>query len=417
MDQKWNVIIDRFEKEKKLLQEKCQKKQAEIPLRFYRQQAQLTTPASDYAMLEKAVNNGFASTTKILEKFKITTQDLAHTFQVDLKDIEDLLKSNPKSPFVMVDGEDAQALRDDVVERGRKNAVRIFNEGSWGKTLRFYRPSGLNLHYCTQDLIEVLSHASENKTPSEFPIDGIVFPKLNHPEQMQWVCSLLTAIEEKLKLKPDQIKLQFLVESGWSLINLPQLVDISLPRLAGIIFGIADYSASINLPDIRNNHPACVQARVTIVNMAGAVGVPSIDNMTINYPVANSSFTPEQNRELILARLKECFNDAKYGAALGMDGKWVGHPLQLFTVLLAYKTTQGTKEIETELRKLEAYDKAVSDQLGATIIEGVMSDRATDRHARQKLRKAVATGKLEAERALKLGIITKNELDDLRKFL
>jgi beta-methylmalyl-CoA/(S)-malyl-CoA lyase len=226
---------------------------------------------------------------------------------------------------------------------------------------------------------------------------------------MQWVCSLLSKMEERLKLRPNQIKLQFLVESGWGVINLEKLIDASISRLTGIIFGIADYSASINLPDILNNHPACDWARIAIINAAGAAGVPAIDNMTVNYPVADAKASPEENKRKILTRMKECFDDARHGEALGMDGKWVGHPLQLFTVLLAFKTARDTHEIEQEVRKIEAYNQAVSEQLGATIIEGVMSDRATDRHARQKLRKAVATGRLAADRALKLGIITAEE--------
>lgn len=409
MSLNWTDIVETFEKKKSHLNEAMSKRNTVLPLRYFRQQAQFTSPASDFAMLEKAVGNGFSATPKILEKFGISLDDLSKKLGVSKNEIETLLSQDPRSPFIMVDGEDAQALRDDVVARGRTNAVRIFLEGKWGNTLRFYRPSGLNLDYCVRDFVEVLGKVGEGRTPDQYPIDGIVFPKLDHPEQMQWVCSLLSSIESRLKLPPNRIKLQFLVESGWGLVNLEKLVDASLPRLTGIIFGIADYSASINLPHIENNHPACDVARVAIVNMAGAAGVPAIDNMTVNYPVADSKKTLEQNRAHLLDRIQECFKDAQHGAQLGMDGKWVGHPLQLFTVLLAYQTARKTSEIEAEVRKLEAYHKAVTDELGATIIEGVMSDRATDRHARQKLRKAVATGHLSSERALQLNIITEAE--------
>jgi citrate lyase beta subunit len=410
----WTEIVSSFEKRKAQLNELSSRRVADIPLRYFRQQAQFTSPASDYAMLEKAVGNGFSATPKILDKFKITHADVAKTLGVQVTEIESLLRGEARSPMVMVDGEDAQALRDDVVERGRKNASRIFQEGSWGNTLRFYRPSGLNLDYCVKDFVEVLGAAGQGGKAEDYPIDGIVFPKLDHPEEMEWVCQLLTKIETTNGLAPNQIKLQFLVESGWGLIHLPKLVEVSLPRLSGIIFGIADYSASINLPHIENNHPACDLARSLIVNMAGAVGVPAIDNMTVNYPVAKAEFSAEQNREFILKRMKECFEDARHGEALGMDGKWVGHPLQLFCVLLAYRTARDASEMESEIRKIEAYHRAVSEQLGATIIEGVMSDRATDRHARQKLRKAVATGKIAADRALKLGIITAAEAAQLK---
>ena len=47
---------------------------------------------------------------------------------------------------------------------------------------------------------------------------------------------------------------------------------------------------------------------------------------------------------------------------------------------------------------------------GATIIGGVMSDRATDRHARAVLRQATALGRFDPARAFQLGVIDAAEL-------
>ncbi|HEX2172398.1 MAG TPA: hypothetical protein VHL09_08130, partial [Dehalococcoidia bacterium] len=92
-----------------------------------------------------------------------------------------------------------------------------------------------------------------------------------------------------------------------------------------------------------------------------------------------------------------------------MDGKWVGHPLQLFMVMLAYESYLNQAEVQEELEKVEAYTAAVNNQLGATIIKGVMSDRATDRHARNKLRRALAIGRLDLERGRAAGLISPAE--------
>jgi hypothetical protein len=51
----------------------------------------------------------------------------------------------------------------------------------------------------------------------------------------------------------------------------------------------------------------------------------------------------------------------------------------------------------------------LAEKVGATIIGGVMSDRATDRHARARLRQAVALGLLSPQEALALGIISEEE--------
>ncbi len=385
----------------------------DLPLKFYRQQAHFTTPASNLEMVTKAIEKGSAAAPKVLEKLGISIAEVADTLRVADKEIERELSADPQSPFVMVDGEDAQALRDDVVERGRQNAIKVFREAKWGRTLRFYRPSGLNLDYCLRDILIVLGESGKGFGPDKFPVDGIVWPKTEHPEELALVCEVLGEIEKKNGLKENQIKLEFLVESGWAAAQLPQLVKTTIHRLAGIIWGIADYSADIGLPHIINDHPVCDWVRMTIVNMAGGIGVPSIDNMTVNYPVANASLSPGDNKKLVLSRMKEVFDDAVHGQKLGMDGKWVGHPLQLLCVRLAYRLAFTEEELKAELAKIEAYTKAVEAQVGATIIEGVMSDRATDRHARWKVRKAIARGHIAAAKGLELGVITKEEAAQL----
>ena len=104
------------------------------------------------------------------------------------------------------------------------------------------------------------------------------------------------------------------------------------------------------------------------------------------------------------------YQDAVRARDFGMLGKWVGHPAQLFAVLLAFETGFADQALETEAAKLAAYDSAVREGRGATMIAGVMSDRATDRHARVVLRQATALGRFDPDRALRLGVIEAGEL-------
>lgn len=411
----YQEMISRFEeKRQQLIQDKDRLQATDrLPLKFLRQQAHFTTPASNFDMASKAVEKGSSAAARILEKFHISLAELSDTLGVPIAALEKELESEPQSPMVMVDSEDAQALRDDVVERGRANAVRIFKEAKWGRTLRFYRPSGLRLGYCLSDLIAVLSEVGKGVSPEDYPIDGIVWPKADHAEELALVCEILSEIEKNLGLAENQIKLEFLVESGWAVSQLPLLVRASIDRLAGIIFGIADYSADIGLPHIVNDHPVCDWARAAIVNVAGTIGVPAIDNMTVDYPVADSRLSDGENHLFIKRRIKQVFDDARHGERLGMDGKWVGHPLQLFAVRLAFRLALPEEEIKAETDKIISYAEAVAAEQGATIIEGVMSDRATDRHARNKLRKAIALGLLDPQKGVDLGLINKEELAEV----
>ncbi len=64
------------------------------------------------------------------------------------------------------------------------------------------------------------------------------------------------------------------------------------------------------------------------------------------------------------------YDDAVRARDLGMLGKWVGHPAQLFAVLLAYEAGLTDEALEHEAAKLAAYDAAVADDQGATMIAG-----------------------------------------------
>ncbi len=410
----YKEMLERFqEKRQQLLAESDLHHAHGLPLKFLRQQAQFTTPASNYDMALKAVEKGSSATARILDKFHISLAELSETLEVPVSALEAELGVEPHSPFVMIYSEDAQALLEDVILRGRENAIKVFREAKWGPTLRFYRPSGLRLDFCLDDLVTVLTEAGKDLPPDQYPVDGIVWPKAEQPEEIAFVCEVLEGIEDRLGLEKNRIKLEFLVESGWAVAQLPLLVKAAMPRLAGIIFGIADYSADIGLPTIHNDHPVCDWARAAIVNMAGTVGVPAIDNMTVDYPVADSRLSDGENHLFIKKRIKYVFDDARHGEQLGMDGKWVGHPLQLFAVRLAYRLALPEEEIRTETDKILSYAQAVADEQGATIIEGVMSDRATDRHARNKLRKAIALGLLDPKKGAELGLISQQELREI----
>lgn len=408
-------LIATFEKKRVALLENRATRKADLELKYLAQQCHYTTPAGNYHIILKAIERGTSPVEKILKKYDISFSQVAEVLEVQRKDIEALLNEKPRAPLVLIDGEDAQALRTDVLQQGRENAIRAFCEADWRQTLRFYRPGGLELDSCVRDLFEVLTGTADLCPAQTYPLHGVIIPKIEHPDELKWFMDALCEIEKRLELPEHRIKLQFLVESAWAVVNLPGLVQLALPRLAGIILGNADYSADVQLPEIRSDHPMCDWIRYNMINIAGAVGIPAIDNMTINYPVADAALSPNENKARILTRLKECFNDARHGLELGMSGKWVGHPLQLFVTLLAYRMGFSEVEIQNEIQKLTRYEQAVRQSRGTTVIDGVMTDRAMDRHTRAKLRKATAWGKIAPTKALALGIITAEEFSELKE--
>jgi citrate lyase beta subunit len=383
-----------------------------LPFRYWRQQAHFTTPASDPSMAVKAVERGTESVGKTLERWAITPSILASRLGLPSRQVEDLLAAPRRAPLVMLDGEDAQALREDVAERGLTTAVNVLREADWGTCLRFYRPPGANLPGAARTLVSILYEAGQGRIPAEYPLDGIIFPKIERLEELTWVMQTLSDVEAELGLPPNRIRLGLLIESGGAVARLEALVEQSLPRLCALIFGLVDYAADLGLTAINTRHPIAEWARAAIINAAGAAGVPAIDSMTIDYPVADPGLSEDANRKRILERIALAYEDARHGLELGMSGKWVGHPVQLFAVLLAFEAWVDDATLEREAAKLRAYRVAEEQEgRGATIIDGVMSDRATDRQAREVLRRAVAWGRFDQDEALKLGVITPEEVE------
>jgi citrate lyase beta subunit len=386
---------------------------ADLPLRYWRQQAHFTTPADNEGLARKAVEQGTAATSRMLARWGIGAQELADRMEVPVDNVAALLDAPRQAPLVMLDGEDATALRQDALAESRRVAALTLRTARWGRTLRFYRPPGFGLPGAGTDLVAVLTAASTGD-PGAYPVDGIIFPKVAHPEEVDVLYAILDEVEEALGLPNRRIRVGFLVESGWCAAQLPEIARRAAPRLASLIYGLADYSADLGLPEIAMDHPIASWARAEIVNVAGAVGVPSLDGMTLAYPVADPGLDDGANRERILERMALCHRDAVRARDLGMTGKWVGHPAQLFATLLAFEAPAAGAALEAAAASLEAYRSAVEDEgKGATMIGGAMADRATDRHARVVLRRAVAAGRFDPRRALALGVIDSQELGEL----
>jgi citrate lyase subunit beta/citryl-CoA lyase len=370
-------------------------------------------------MARKAVEGGTSPMARIMERFGVGPNSLADRLGVDAALVERLLAEPRRAPVVMLDAEDALALTEAAAEMGRQAAANVLTTADWSggspRSLRFYRPPGLKLETTASELYGLLWALAERSADGTIPLDGIVFPKVEHPEEVDLVHGMLTEAERSLGLPVGGIRVAYLIESGWAAAQLAEIATRAADRLCALVFGLADFSADLGLPSIANEHPIADWARAQIVDVAGAVGVPAIDGMTLDYPVADPALDAASNHARFLERMALVYRDAVRARDFGMLGKWVGHPAQLFAVLLAFESGLQPEDLEVEAAKLSAYHVAVNEHgKGATMIGGVMSDRATDRHARVVLRQATALGRFDAQRALALGVIDASELDDIR---
>jgi citrate lyase beta subunit len=397
-------------------------RRATLPLRYWRQQAHLTAPAADLDLARKALEGGTAPMGRLLEHHGITATDLAEALAVDVRAVEALLERPRAAPLVVLDGEDAQAPGPEAAAAGLRNTATLFGNADGAADpappLRFYRPPGLEEAGALATIGALLRALAERpegeRRRGPLPLDGIVLPKVRHPEEIDLLDDVLATAESDLGLPARSVKIAVLVESGWAVAQLPEIARRAVPRLCALIYGPVDHAADLGLPAVAPHHPVAELARATVVNLAGAVGVPAIDGMTLDYPVADPALDASANRRRFLERVALVHREAVDARALGMLGKWVGHPAQLFAVLLAFEEALAPAALASAAASLEAYRAAIESARGATIIAGAMADRATDRHARVVLRQAVALGRFDPARALELEIIAPAELAEAR---
>jgi citrate lyase subunit beta/citryl-CoA lyase len=325
-----------------------------LPAKYLLQMAHLTTPATVAKYVESAC-----------------TKSAASLVMLDLED------SIPR-------GNDA------LLATARDNIVRAFNELDWGRRLRFFRPRGLRLDPGHSDIIDIVSRAGGK-------LDGLVYPKVESAAEVVSIDQTLTALEAHLKLPTGEIRIEVLIESANAEEQVFEIARSS-KRLVGLIFGAFDYWGSLRMvgEPYRTDHPLVNHARSRIVKAAASVGVPAIAEMTLNYPTKDKSEAEQK------AALHECKVDAEYARAFGFRGKWTGIPAQTQIALDAFALPDAV--IQEAVVAAKAFLEAERDGRGATMIDGKMNDRATDRIHRVVLKTAYALGRLDVATARELGL-------------
>jgi citrate lyase subunit beta / citryl-CoA lyase len=293
--------------------------------------SELSTPASNERMCEKAASSG--------------------------------------ADLVFLDLEDACAPS--VKEPARQTVVRALTGLDWGRTARAVRINGLDTPWCHGDVIEVVTGAGEH-------LDVIIVPKVRSGRDVWWVDVLLTQLEARLRLRK-RIGLEVLIEEAEGLANAVEIARSS-DRLEAIIFGAGDLAASQHARVTGNFDPVSEYpgdfwhfARVQVVTAARVAGIDAVD---APYPAYSD---PDGYRRA-----------ATQGSLLGFDGKWAIHPSQIAIANEVFSPTR--EEVRSAREAIEAYRKAESEGVGAIGRDGKLVDAAHMRLAENILRKASLAG-------------------------
>jgi citrate lyase subunit beta/citryl-CoA lyase len=400
------------EKRNKILEQRLLN-QASLDLKHLLQETHMIVPASNLEMLQKARLSGCSKSAGLLNRYNISLSDLAHETGVEEDIWDSIIESNSFPDLILVDGEDATALNETSIVQARNNAITIFNETFSKESLVYYRPSGLELEYCLDDIWNVLIGVGK-KDLQKYPIDGIIIPKINSVEELKWHNELLSLIEKEIGVPENSIKMQFLIESAMGVENIFDLCVESRHRITGVIFGLADYASEVGISNNHNNHLSFDIVRAKIINASAAISVPAIDAMTFQYPVGSKNKTLEENKRAIILAMKQVILDTENGMNLGIQGKWVGHPLQLLAVKATFEKKYNKKDINEKLEYIHKYQLAVENNSGATMIGEEMADRATERQVKSFLRRALLKGKIDLDTSYHMRIINQHEYELLK---
>ena len=141
---------------------------------------------------------------------------------------------------VFLDLEDACAPL--AKEGARHTIVDALNTGDWGGKTRVVRVNDWTTHWTYRDVITVVEGAGPN-------LDAVMLPKVQDAGQVRALDLLLTQIEKTMGFEVGRIGIEAQIENARGLVNVDAIAAAS-PRLETIIFGPADFMASINMKSL-----------------------------------------------------------------------------------------------------------------------------------------------------------------------
>ncbi|MGZ8578217.1 MAG: HpcH/HpaI aldolase/citrate lyase family protein [Actinomycetota bacterium] len=283
--------------------------------------------------------------------------------------------------LVFLDLEDAVAPADK--ERARATTIEALRTQDWSGGAVSVRVNGLDTPWCYRDIVDVVESCGD-------VLDTLLVPKVGSASDVAFVATLLDQIELRQGFELGRIGIHILIETARGMANVESIARVRPDRLEAMVFGVADYAAS-------------VQARTT------TIGGANPDYAVLTDPDeagARERHWGDQWHFGISRMVAACraeglrpidgpFGDygdtdgyraaALRAAALGCEGKWAIHPSQ---VALANEVfTPSAEEVERAERILQAMEDAAKEGQGAIALDGRLIDAASIRMAQNLMRK------------------------------
>jgi citrate lyase subunit beta/citryl-CoA lyase len=262
--------------------------------------------------------------------------------------------------MVFLDLEDAVAPKEK--EASRAKIAAAIKGSDWGDKVLCVRVNDWSTKWTAYDIIEVVGGAGER-------LDEIMLPKVESAAQIVATDMLLRQVEIANGLPIGHIGIEAQIETARGLINVEEICAAS-PRIETIIFGPADFAASMEMPvltggvpidEYPGDHFHYVFNKILMAGRANGLQV-------IDGPFLHIRDTEGLRNYSMRAR------------TLGFDGKWALHPDQVTVLNEVFSPTQ--EQFDKAWDILDAYEAATEvEGKGAVMFGNEMIDEASRKMA------------------------------------
>src|SRR5271166_4102070 len=262
--------------------------------------------------------------------------------------------------MTFLDLEDSVAPLEKVAARAK--VVDAVKNLTWDDRVLCVRINAWDTEWTYGDVIEVVGNAGER-------LDEVMLPKVQSAAEVVALDLLLTQVEKNSGLPVGHTGIEAQIETTRGLINVEEICAAS-PRLETIIFGPADFAASMEMPVL-----------------TGGIDIPEYPGDHFNYVFSKILMAGRANGLqvidgpfLYVRNLDGLREFAQRTRVLGYDGKWALTPDQAATLNQVYSPTQ--EQFDRAFDILDAYAKATDeDRRGAVMFGDEMIDEASRKMA------------------------------------
>src|SRR3984893_3182557 len=273
-------------------------------------------------------------------------------------DNEKFLAKAPTVPADMtfLDLEDAVAPLQK--ESARPKVVDAIKNLPWDDRVLCVRINAWDTEWTYGDVIEVVGNAGER-------LDEVMLPKVQSAAEVVALDLLLRQVEAPAGLPVGHIGIEAQIETTRGLINVEEICAASR-RLETIIFGPADFHASMEMPVL-----------------TGGVQIPEYPGDHFHYVFSKILMAGRANGLQVIdgpylyVRDPDGFRDfSRRTQILGFDGKWALHPDQVTILNEVFSPTQ--EQFDRAWAILDAYREATEgERKGAVMFGDEMIDEAS----------------------------------------